>query len=65
MVSLDTIVGLYSEDYDDQEGSEFTFVSYTDLNGQTCVDEIGENLAGQVHELRRKYGSRSQIKVYR
>lgn len=51
---------LYFEEYDDQDGSEFTLVGVV---GKEPIKIT--NLAEQVNEFRRLYGRNVTIRVYR
>ena len=56
---------MYCEDYDDQDGMDFTVVS-CEVNGVfKAIEQIGVDLVKQVYELRRRYGKNAKICVYK
>lgn len=57
--------GMYWEDYDDQNSSDFSYVGYIDLSGKPVVVPITEDLAVQVAEVKRCNGSGTSVRVYR
>ncbi len=65
MPTVEDLATLYSEDYSDQDGSDFKYLSFTTYGGTTKVESIGENLTRQVHEIYKKYGNQTRISVYR
>ena len=54
----------YWEVYDDQDESDFNYLSYIDRTGKEVIEKIN-NLDKQVYEIRRVYGRVTQIKVYK
>lgn len=56
---------VYWEEYDDQDGTGFTHVGYTDINGEDKFEEIGDDLEMQVVEIRRCNGRDTRVKLYR
>ena len=54
----------YWEVYDDQDESDFNYLSYIDRTGKEVIEKIN-NLDKQVYEIRRVNGSVTQIKVYK
>lgn len=56
---------MYCEDYDDQDGMDFTVVSCKVGGVFKAIDQIGADLAAQVYELRRRYGKNAKICVYK
>lgn len=65
MPTMEELAGLYCEDYSDQDGTDFRFLSYTTYGGKAAVEQVGDNLARQTNDIYRKYGSKTQIRVYR
>lgn len=60
---MDT-TNMYWEDYDDQDDKDFQYVGYTNLDGESVMEEI-KNLHDQVREIRRQCGKNINIKVYK
>lgn len=54
----------YWEVYDDQDESDFNYLSYIDRTGNEVIEKIN-NLDKQVYEIRRVNGRVTQIKVYK
>ena len=54
----------YWEVYDDQDESDFNYLSYIDRTGKEVMEKIN-NLDKQVYEIRRVNGRVTQIKVYK
>lgn len=54
----------YWEVYDDQDESDFNYLSYIDRTGKEVIEKIN-NLDKQVYEIRRVNGRVTQIKVYK
>lgn len=54
----------YWEVYDDQDESDFNYLSYIDRTGKEVIEKI-DNLDKQVYEIRRVNGKATQIKVYK
>ena len=54
----------YWEVYDDQDESDFNYLSYIDRTGKDVIEKIN-NLDKQVYEIRRVNGRVTQIKVYK
>lgn len=54
----------YWEVYDDQDESDFNYLSYIDRTGKEVIEKI-DNLDKQVYEIRRVNGRATQIKVYK
>ena len=54
----------YWEVYDDQDESDFDYLSYIDRTGKEVIEKIN-NLDKQVYEIRRVNGRVTQIKVYK
>lgn len=54
----------YWEVYDDQDESDFNYLSYIDRTGKEVIEKIN-NLDKQVYEIRRVNGKVTQIKVYK
>ena len=54
----------YWEVYDDQDESDFNYLSYIDRTGKEVIEKIN-NLDKQVYEIRRVNGRATQIKVYK
>lgn len=54
----------YWEVYDDQDESDFNYLSYIDRTGKEVIEKIN-NLDKQVYEIRRVNGRITQIKVYK
>lgn len=54
----------YWEFYDDQTSENFSEVSYVDLSGNVVMVPAEVDLAAQVFEIRRRFGSDTEIKVY-
>ena len=50
--------------YDDQDESDFNYLSYIDRTGKEVIEKIN-NLDKQVYEIRRVNGRVTQIKVYK
>lgn len=64
MENMDTST-MYWETYDDQDGTDFDYLSYVGLDGRPRLDAIGMNIAMQVAEIRRVNGQNTDIRVYR
>ena len=54
----------YWEVYDDQDESDFNYLSYIDRTCKEVIEKIN-NLDKQVYEIRRVNGKVTQIKVYK
>ena len=54
----------YWEVYDDQDESDFNYLSYIDRTGKEVIEKIN-NRDKQVYEIRRVNGRVTQIKVYK
>ena len=54
----------YWEVYDDQDESDFNYLSYIDRTGKEVIEKIN-NLDKQIYEIRRVNGRVTQIKVYK
>lgn len=54
----------YWEDYDDQDGSGFTEIGYTNLAGKLILVPISGDLAEQVAEIRRCNGNSTSVRLY-
>ena len=54
----------YWEVYDDQDESDFNYLSYIDRTGKEVIEKIND-LDKQVYEIRRVNGKATQIKVYK
>ena len=65
MLTLEDTKGMLVEDYSDQDDMGFTLLSYVNLKQETIVEEIGDNLAAQVYEIRRRNGNNTAIRVYK
>lgn len=57
------LTGKYWEIYDDQEGSEWKYLSYENRSGEEVIDEVTD-LESQVLEIKRLNGQSTVIKVY-
>lgn len=58
------VTDAYWEVYDDQDESDFNYLSYIDRTGKEVIEEIND-LDKQVYEIRRVNGRATQIKVYK
>ena len=58
------VTDAYWEVYDDQDESDFNYLSYIDRTGKEVIEKIN-NLDKQVYEIRRVNGRVTQIKVYK
>lgn len=65
MPTMEELSTLYCEDYSDQDEGDFKFLSFTPYGGEAKVEQVGENLARQAHDIYRKFGKKTQIRVYR
>lgn len=65
MPSAEDLEGMYCEDYSDQEGQDFKYLAFVTFSGDFMVEPVSENLTGQAHEIYRRYGKSTDIKVYR
>ena len=59
-----SLTDAYWEVYDDQDESDFNYLSYIDRTGKEVIEKIN-NLDKQVYEIRRINGRVTQIKVYK
>ena len=59
-----SLADAYWEVYDDQDESDFNYLSYIDRTGKEVIEKIN-NLDKQVYEIRRVNGRVTQIKVYK
>ena len=59
-----SLTDAYWEVYDDQDESDFNYLSYIDRTGKEVIEKIN-NLDKQVYEIRRVNGKVTQIKVYK
>lgn len=59
-----SLTDAYWEVYDDQDESDFNYLSYIDRTGKEVIEKIN-NLDKQVYEIRRVNGRVTQIKVYK
>lgn len=58
------VTDAYWEVYDDQDESDFNYLSYIDRTGKEVIEKIND-LDKQVYEIRRVNGRATQIKVYK
>lgn len=65
MLTMEELEELYCEDYSDQDGGEFKFLSFTPYGGSAKVEAVGDNLARQANDIYKRFGSKTQIRVYR
>ena len=65
MPTMEELTNLYCEDYSDQDGEGFRFLSYTPYGGAAKVEQIGDNLARQTNDIYKRFGRKTQIRVYR
>lgn len=66
MPTMEELSTMYCEDYSDQDGADFTFLSYKPYGGEdTKVESVESNLARQVHRIYTNYGNQTHISVYR
>lgn len=63
--TAEQLQSMYCEDYDGQEGQGFTVLSCEVPGKDLFIEDIADNLAAQVLELRRKFGQRANICVYK
>lgn len=59
------LTGKYWEIYDDQSADDFDVLAYTNLAGESVVEDIKQDLAKQVAEIRRKNGQDVEIRLYK
>ena len=52
---------VYWETYDDQSSSDFARLMYTNLEGNTITEDVKEDLAQQVRNIRRCNGQATEI----
>ncbi len=65
MPTMEELSSFYCEDYSDQDGGDFRFLSYTPYMGETHVEVVTDNLAKQTYEIYRRFGKKTRIRVYR
>lgn len=65
MLTVEDTKGMYMEDYDDQDDMGFKLLSYTSLSQGFVVEKIGNNLAAQVNDIRRRNGNNTVVRVYK
>lgn len=66
MPTMEELSTMYCEDYSDQDGADFKFLSYQPYGGENAkVESVETNLARQAHKIYTTYGNQTQIRVYR
>lgn len=53
----------YWEDYDDQDNTNFRYITFVTKRGSQYVQEIQPNVLKQVFDMKKKHGP-MQIRVY-
>lgn len=65
LYTVESLRTMYCEDYDDQDGTDFSVLSCSVPGHEVVIEPINNNLAAQVVELRRKYGHKATISLYK
>lgn len=56
---------MYCEGFDDQDGQDFKVLSCSVPGQSLVIEKVQRNLTAQVRELRRRYGSKAEILLYK